>query len=102
MLVLGDACQLSDQDKIVVQQSLRNGNDKNQTSALAPIVPWNSSAAAANRESDLIDQLCAGMRKGNAIFGQGGVSPFADQHLCEKICGLYYALRFSKKTDDLT
>ena len=88
MLVLGDARQLSDQEKIVVHQSLRNGNDKNQTSALALIVPWNSSAAAANRKGDLVDQFCAGMRKSDTVFGQRGVYPFTCQRLREKICGL--------------
>jgi hypothetical protein len=78
----------ANQDKIVVHQSLRNGYDKNQTSALAFIVPWNSSAAAANRKGDLIDQFCASMRKRNAVFGQGGVYPFARQHLREKFCRL--------------
>ena len=43
----------ADQDKIIVHQSLRNGDHKNQMSALAFIVPRNSSFAAANREDDL-------------------------------------------------
>ena len=100
MLVLGDARQLSDQEKIVVHQSLRNGNDKNQTSALALIVPWNSSAATANREGDLVDQSRAGVRKSDAVFDQGGVYSFACQDLREKICRLQHTSRFSKKTDD--
>ena len=85
---LGDPRQRADQDKIVVHQSLRNGYDKNQTSALALIVPWNSSAATANREGDLIDQSRAGVRKSDAVFDQGGVYFFACQDLREKFCRL--------------
>jgi hypothetical protein len=70
--------------------------------ALALIVPWNSSAAATNREGDLIDQCRAGARKSDPVFGQGGVYPFACQNLRQKICRLLHTPRFFKETNDLT
>src|SRR4029077_14680783 len=101
LLGLGNPRQRADQDKIVVRQSLRNGYDKNQTSALALVVPWNSSAAATNGEGNLIDQSRAGVRNSDAVFDQGGVYLFAGQDLREKFCRLLHAPGFFKKTNDL-
>ena len=71
LLVSCDARQSSDEDEIVVHQSLRNGQEKDQPRAFSLIVPGNASLAAADRERNLIDQLGACMWESDAVFGQG-------------------------------
>ena len=56
--------------KVVVHESARNGQEKDQPRAFSLIVPGNASPAAADRERNLIDQLGACMWESDAIFGQ--------------------------------